>query len=489
VGVIKRQGIKNIFITYIGVVIGAISAIFIQPAFLTSTELGFTRNLYNFSFLLSIALPVGLPNIILRFFPQYKEGKEIKKYFLGFILFYLLISSLVSTGLFLIFKNQIVGLYKTESSLFISYFLCVVPYALIIAFNSSLTAYSQAVFKSTVPSFLNDVVSRMLVIIITVLYFYRLIPFDYYVLFLLLIYLLVSVILMFYLNQFNLISFKIKANVIKSIPLRRVIPYGLTLCIISFTSYGLKSIDAIVLGVSSLSNVAVYSTAVFLAMFIEVPLGSIERISHSKIAESYSKGNFSEMEKIYSESVKYLLVFGGFIFIGINACSKFVFQFLPEEYSQAVHLVMILSFGCLVNVATGINNAIIFYTNYFKGGGVLLVLAFALTLILDVSFIPQYGMTAAAVITAAVAIIYNVAKFLIIYNGFGFQPYSFQSVKIAFIIAVCFVIALLLPQFTKNAVLNIVLNGILVSTIYTFLIYRIEVIPEIFASVKSKLFK
>lgn len=488
-GVIKRQGIKNIFITYVGVIIGAVSAIFLQPAFLTSTELGFTRNLYNFSFLLSIALPLGLPNIILRFFPQYKEGNDLKKYFFGFILFYFLIASIASLSVFLIFKTSIVELYKTDSELFISYFFCVIPYSLIIALNSSITCYSQAVFKSTVPSFLNDVFSRVLVVLITVLYYYKIISFDQYVIFFVLIYFLVTIILVMYLKQFDLISFKIKRSVINQIEFKKVASYGLILCVISFTSYGLKSIDAIFLGISSLSNVAVYSTAVFLAMFIEVPLGSIERISHSKIADNFSKGNYSEMEKIYSESVKYLLIFGGFIFLGINACSKYIFEFLPEEYSQSIHLVMILSIGCLVNVSTGVNNAILFYTNHFKMGGVLLVLAFTLTVILDVLFIPSYGMTAAAIITATVSVVYNVAKFLMIYKEFGFQPYNIKSLKIVVIILLGFVITLFLPSLSHMTVINILINGSIISLLYIYLIYRINVIPEIFESIKTKFVK
>jgi O-antigen/teichoic acid export membrane protein len=489
VGVIKRQGIKNIVITYVGVIIGAISAIFLQPAFLSSTELGFTRNLYNFSFLLSIALPLGLPNIILRFFPQYKEGNDLKKYFFGFILFYFLIASVFSLSIFLIFKTSIIELYKTDSELFVSYFFCVIPYALIIALNSSVTCYSQAVFKSTVPSFLNDVFSRVLVVLITVLYYYKWISFNQYVLFFVLIYFLVTLILIAYLMQYDLISFRIKKSVITQIEFKKALSYGLILCVISFTSYGLKSIDAIFLGLSSLSNVAVYSTAVFLAMFIEVPLGSIERISHSKIAENFSTGNYSEMEKIYSESVKYLLIFGGLIFLGINACSKYIFEFLPEEYSQSVHLVMILSFGCLVNVSTGVNNAILFYTNHFKMGGILLVLAFTLTVVLDLLFIPSYGMTAAAIVTASVSIIYNLAKFLMIYKEFGFQPYNRKSLKISVIIFICFVIVWFLPNFSHVTVINILINGSIISLIYIYSIYKINVIPEIFDSVKARFIK
>ena len=72
-GVIKRQGIKNLFITYFGVIIGAISTLYIQPELLSIDELGFTRNLYNFSFLLSLFIPLGLPRNV--------QGLHLRIYF------------------------------------------------------------------------------------------------------------------------------------------------------------------------------------------------------------------------------------------------------------------------------------------------------------------------------------------------------------------------------------------------------------------------
>lgn len=484
-GVIKRQGIKNTIIIYTGVMIGAISVILIQPYFLTSTEVGFTRNLYNFSFLLSLAMPLGLPNIIMRFFPAYKH-ENIGRHFFGFILLYFVIAGLLTSLIFLLFKKSIVDLYHADSELFINYFYCVIPYSLIIAFTSSITNFSQAAYKSTVPSFLMDVCSRLCVILITVLYYYRLISFDAYVFCYVSIYALVSLIIIFYLHHFNLISFRITKQDLKAIDFGKAIPYGLMSCVVGFTAYGLKSIDAIFLGMTSLSNVAVYSTAVFLALFIEVPLSSVERISHTRIAENFATGNLKEIDKIYSESVKYLMVFGGLIFLGMNACSRYIFEALPPEYSAAVNLVLILSFGSLVNISTGVNNAILFYSSYFKTGAIILVISFLAAVALDAWLIPQYGNMAAALITAGVAILFNVSKYIVIYRIFGFQPYTKSSFKIAALIGVGFGILLVLPSFTKFSVLNIVINGGLISAFYIFCIYRMKIIPEIFDMVKSR---
>ena len=488
-GVIKRQGIKNVFITYLGVIVGAISTLYIQPELLSIDELGFTRNLYNFSFLLSLAIPLGLPSIILKFYPEFKQKETLKDYILGFILIYFFVASIITISLFFIFKQYILQLYTTESHLFITYFFCVIPLTLIIALNSCITSFSQAVYKSTVPSFLNDVFSRLIVVLITILYYYKLISFNQYVTIYVLIYFIVTIIQITYLSSYGLISFKLKFSFFKNIDLKKVVYYGFFLCIISFASFGLRSIDSIFLGFYSLSNVAIYTTAAFLAMFIEVPLGAIDRISQSKIAESFLKNHTDEVAKIYSESVKYLLVLGGFLFLGINACSKYVFEFLPPEYSSSLHLVLILSFGSLVNVATGINSSILFFSHHYKKGCLLLFSIFLLTVVLDMLFIPTYGLEGAAIITASVSVIFNLSKFLFIYYKFHFQPYTLNSLKIVSVIIVGFVIVWFMPTFTKYSILNIIINGGLISLFYITCIYKLNIIPEIFTMLKSKISK
>ncbi len=486
-GIIKRQGIKNAIITYVGVLIGAFSVIFLQPSFLTSTELGFTRNLYNFSYLLGLALPLGLPNIVVRFYPVYKDNASIGKYFFGFTTIYFLITSLITLGVFFIFRSQISALYEKDSELFVAYFFCVIPYSLIIGFSTCVTSLSHAAYKSTVPSFLNDVFSRLCVILITVLYYYRFISFDVYVLLYVLIYAAVSVILIIYLRQFGLISFKINWRGMKQLDYKQMIPYGLMSSIVAFTAFGFRNVDALFLGMSSLSNVAVYSTAVFLALFIEVPLSSVERISHSQIANNFANGNTREVAKIYSESVKYLLVAGGFIFLGMNACAKFVFEFLPAEYLASVHLVLILSFAALVNISTGVNNAILFYSNHFRTGTLILIGAFVTALILDAWLIPAYGMTAAALITAGVSIGFNFSKYFFIYKLFGFQPYNRNSLKIAAVITVGFCLVLFLPSLTDSALANIFINGSIISVLYITAVYKMKIVPEIFETLLSRI--
>lgn len=490
-GVIKRQGIKNTIITYTGILIGAINIIFIQPKLLTPEELGLTRLLYDFAYLIGLAVPLGLPNIIVKFFPFFKDKDNKHNGFAGFVLLVFFIGFIISAICLLIFKPGITGYYQEKAKLFVDYFIFIIPFTFIVSSITITTAYCQALFKSTIPSFLNDICLRLGTIVITIMYFNKWISLDSYVYFFIGLYAIELLIIIGYIFLVDRISFIPNKEILKSYPVKKMMRFGLLLCLASFASIALRKIDALFLGTTSLGLVAVYTTAVFIASFIEVPLGALERISHTKIADNFAKNNFNEIEKIYKDSVKYLLIIGGLLFIGINACTKYVYQIgqLPDTYMQCLDVVYIVSIGALINISTGINSAIMFYSKYYVLGTVLLVITLIITVILNLILIPVYGIYGAAIASASGSLIYNFVKFMFIYNKFKFQPYTSNSLIIFGIIVICSVLTYVLPEFSSKAFVNLLIKGSVLTLIYTGAIYQFKLAPEIFDMIKSKIKK
>ncbi len=490
-GVIKRQGIKNTIITYIGILIGAINIIFIQPKLLTPEELGLTRLLYEFSYMIGIAIPLGLPNIIAKYFPFYKDSEKKHNGFAGFILVVFFVGFIISSLCLLIFKPGIVGYYIEKSKLFVDYFSFIIPFTFIVAAITVTTAYCQSLFKSTIPSFLNDICLRLGTILITILYFNKLISLDTYVYFFMGLYAIELIIIVGYILLIDKISFIPDKKIFKQYSSSKMLKFGLLLCLASFSSIGLRKVDALFLGTTSLGLVAVYTTAIFIASFIEVPLGALERISHTKIADNFAKENFLEIEKIYKDSVKYLLLIGGLLFLGINACTKYVYQIghLPAEYIQCIDVVYIVGIGALINISTGVNSAIVFYSKHYILGTIFLVITFAITVVLNLLLIPIYGIYGAAIASASASFIFNFVKFFFIYQKFKFQPYTLKSLYIMLLIICCSVITYFLPEINSNSFINLIYKGGVVSLLYIITVYQLKLAPELFNMIKLKLIK
>ena len=490
-GVIKRQGIKNTIITYIGILIGAINIIFIQPKLLTPEELGLTRLLYDFAYIIGLAVPLGLPNIIVKFFPFFKDRNLKHNGFAGIILIVFLVGFIISAASLLFFKPAITSYYIDKASLFVHYFSFIIPFTFIVSAITITTAYCQALFKSTIPSFLNDICLRLGTIVITIMYFNKWITLDYYVYLFIGLYAIELLVIVGYIVFVDTISFKPNKVVLKEHSVKKMMKFGLLLCLASFASIALRKVDVLFLGTSSLELVAVYTTAIFIASFIEVPLGALERISHTKIADNFAKENFTEIEKIYKDSVKYLLIIGGLLFIGINTCTQYVYQIghLPDVYLQCIDVVYIVSIAALINISTGINSAIMFYSKHYVLGTILLVGTLLVTILLNIILIPKYGIYGAAIASASGSLIYNFSKFSFIYYKFKFQPYTIKSMVILVIILISTFIGYVLPNLSSNAIINVLIKGSIVSIVYIGSIYQFKLSPEIFDMVKSKLIK
>lgn len=469
--------------------IGVVNVVFVQPRFLQEEELGLTRLLYGCAYLIGLLIPLGGPNIVVKYFPYFRNKQNGNNGFISFILLLFLAGFIISLIFLLALKPAIIVHYTDDSALFADYFLSLIPFSLITSGILIATAYCHSLFKSTIPSFLNDICVRLGVLLITVFYFNRWINFEQYVYSFVGVYALQLLALIAFLLFMDKISFVRDRELFSKYPAPKMIRFGLLMCAASFASMSIRTVDLVFLGSYSLKMVGIYTTAVFIASFIEVPLGAIERISHTKISDNFSKGNLTENEKIYKESVKYLLLLGGLLFIGINACTKYIYQIgkLPESYVEYIDVVYIISFGALVNISTGINSSFLLYSKHYILGTLILFLMMIVNLILNFTLIPVYGIYGAAFSSVLSIALFNLIKFVFIYNKFKFQPYTLKSLWLLCIILICTGIAHVLPEFNENPFLNLFYKGGTVSLLYLLIVYYFNLAPGVFDSMKSRM--
>ena len=92
-GIIQRQSIKQSFLHFVGIAIGAISVIFIYPR--DETIYGFIRFMLDASVLLSSMIFVGTQATAIKFFPFFQDKKNGHNGFLTLLLKYALLSHLI----------------------------------------------------------------------------------------------------------------------------------------------------------------------------------------------------------------------------------------------------------------------------------------------------------------------------------------------------------------------------------------------------------
>lgn len=478
-GVIKRQGIKNTVSTYLGIVLGFVNLLIVQPYFLTKEEIGLTRILYSFSLVIAVFVPLGIGNVTTRYFPLFKDETNRHHGYLGFMLLFPVAGYFLSAFLIWLFRDFIIAQYITESPLFTEFFNYVFPMIFFVSLISVLNVYCFSNFKSTIPSYLNDIGIRLMTIVVVSMYYLKWINLDEFIACFTGIYGIQLLFLASYILYFDRPGLKINWPVFRERNFYKLIRYGMLLWFAGVASIGLKYFDSLMLGkYMALSFVGIYSVVAFIPTVIEAPLNAFERIASPKIAFAWNANDMNQIREIYNKSSLYMFMLGGFLFLNINLNITDLLTFLPAGFEQGIPVVYILSISTLFNMATGLNAAILFNSDQYRYGALFLVLLAGFAIALQMVFIPIYGLTGAALATATASLLYNSMLLFYVYKKFRLQPFATSNLKIALLVLLVCILFLFLPDI-ENKYLNIIYHSIIASSIYFIAVYKMNIVPEL----------
>jgi O-antigen/teichoic acid export membrane protein len=478
-GIIQRQGIRNAVITYSGIIIGFVNLIIIQPRFLTPEELGLTRVLFSFSALISSFLPLGIQNITLKYFPYFKDPAKKHSGYFGFMLLFPVIGFLFVSGVMLILKNFIIGIYIVNSKLFTDYFDYVFPMILCLSFTQVLTTYSSTLFRTTIPSFINDIVVRIFSIVVVSLYFIKVVSLDRFVFLFVMIYVLQFVLMLLYVLSIDSPSLRMDKEKFSRGEVFTMLRFGLLMSLATVSALGLKYLDVIMLSkFLPLHFAGIYSVAVFIPALIDAPLAALDRITYAKIADAWAKNNLAEIKEIYTKSSRYLFMIGGLLFLGINLNTNSLMKLLPADYSAGITVILIISISSLFNLATGVNDSILYNSAKWISGFYMLLVLLSLAFLLNLFLIPVLGMNGAALATAISSLAFNSMKFFFIRKNFSLQPFEVKTLKILMVIVFTGLAVYLIPPMI-SPLADIMLRSGIITLLYTGLTYFIKIAPEL----------
>lgn len=470
-GVIQKQGIQSALITYCGIGIGFISLLVVQPALLKPEEIGLTRILYSFSFLVSTLLPLSIGNITTRFFPRFRNDAKGHHGFFGLILIWLGLGCMLFLPLLWAFRTFFIELYSEQSALFSEYFLLVFPFSITIALISATSNYLYSCFKPILPAFNQEIAIRLLFLILISLYSLNFIDLRAFVFGYLFTYILQLLVLIIYAKIKKQISIRLDTKKISQVDILEMIRYGWIIFLASIASMAIRLTDVVVLGrFVNLSLTGVYAIAAFVPTFIEAPLNALDKVANARIAHSWAHNDRENIREIYCKSSRYLFLIGGILFLLVTLNAPHLFRWLPSIYTAGIPVITILSISALFNLATGSNTAIIFTSEKFQFGAISLVLIAVINLILLILLIPELGLQGAAWATCISSFLYNIFKYLYILVRFKLQPFDRRTLYIAGAILATYGAGNLLPVI-GNIWLDLIVTSLVVVSCYTLLIW------------------
>ena len=470
-GSIQKQAIQNTIISYSGVVIGFVNTLVLQPKMLSAEELGLTRILYSISVLIAMLFPLGLNAFSIKYFPKFRNPENGHNGYFGLLLRIALMGFVIISILVFLLKGTILAKYQ-NSPLFIEYFSCIFPMSLFIGLITVLNVYSSCLFKTSFPSFLNEVFIRLFTMVIVSLYFLKMISFSVFIILFTASFGVQLVFLLIYFLKVDTISLRVNWKFVKTFEIKKTINYVILLSLAALASMAIRNnIDTLFIGsYLNLEQVAIYSVAFLIASMIEVPAGALAKIADPKISDAITRNDHKLIKEVYYKSTRLMMIMGGILFIGICINIKDLLTFLPVKYQAGANVVIIISISALSNMATGMNSSIIFYSEKYKQGSVMLIGMIILSVMLNMMLIPVWGIEGAAVATGTSLLLSNVFKTLIIYRGYKLQPFGGYIFIVLALIGACIGVNYLLPEI-HNKIFDMIFHSAVVTLIYASGIY------------------
>lgn len=473
-GIVQSQSIKNTIITFLGFGIGAVNALFFYTNFLGKLHYGIVATVLSGANILMPLMAFGAQNTMMRFFSSYKTEKE-REEFLTFMLYLPLVFIIPISLVFYFFYDEIAHSWIKENPTLKPFFWLIPVVGLFMAYFEVFYAWAKVHMQSVIGNFISEVLVRSVVMVLLICVHFNWLAKDTFVYCVALAYFAQLVAMKLYAISIKMPVWRIAipANV------KEIIYYSLFIIVSGGIAVMLIDFDKVMIPqYLSVDQNALYAVAIFISTVIAVPSRAMTQIVAPITARFMVENKNDELNELYQKSAINLQAIGGFIMILIFVNIKEMYHLIPKDYSGGIWVVFMIGLSKFYDVLLGNNNSIIINTKYYRTVLLFGIATVVLMIVLNMIFIPLYGIEGAALATLITVACYNTVKLFFVVKKMNLFPFTKKTLYSLLIIALCFIL-FYFWDFPFHSVVNILLKSILLSALYLYLNYRFTISQEI----------
>ena len=480
-GIIVRQSIKGSFVNYVGAFIGFLTTFYILTKYLTAEEIGLTRVLIEAAMLVAALAQLGTTNSIVRYFPYFKNKEKKHHGFFGFSVLISFVGAVVFCTLYVLLRQPIVLFFSQNSARFIEYFYYVIPLAVFFIYIGVFETYSSVLQRIVVPRFVREVGIRVMAVAVYLLWAFRVVSFDTFILLFVLIYGIAAIMNLVYVLALKEYSFRPDFSVVKK-PLRKNFFYYTAFLFAAALGGTITAkIDTfMVSSLLGLEQTGIFTIAYFMAAIIDIPYRSLNMIS-MPIASAHIKNKaYNEVQHLYKKVSLNQLIAGSLLFVLIWINIDSIFQILPngDKYESGKYVVLFIALSRLVDSGFNFGLSILSLSKYYYYYLFFIFFLSGLGVFTNWFFIPIYGISGAALATFISFTIYNALVMLIVYKKMKISPFSLSQLKLAFVILGLLGINMLIPAF-DNPIVDGVIRSLTILFIGGFAVIKLKLSEDV----------
>ena len=402
VGVIAKQSIRGTIVTYLGIAVGVFTTFFVLTRFLTTEEIGLARVLIDAATLFIGLAQLGTYASVIRFYPYFKEKESEEDHgfffwamvvpFVGFVLFALIYWAC---------RVPLGAWFGDKSPLFVEYYYFVLPLAFFMLYQTICESTCNVLMHIVVPRAVRELVVRVGLLAIYLLYAFRVISIDGLVIGICINYAVAAVINLCYFFSLHTIRLRpdwafLREN--KGL-VRRYLVYTGFLLLSAVTTVLAPTLSSFfVTAKMGLSNTGIFAIATYMAVMVSVPNRSVSAIASPQLAQAIKEQNREECSFLVRQVTRNMLLIGGFILLAIWLNIDLIFHILPNgaTYATAKNVVLILGVSQLILGTFTICLTALNYSRYYAFSLIWSLILTVSAIMLNNYLVPRYGMEGAA---------------------------------------------------------------------------------------------
>jgi len=469
-GVILRQGFKHSLITLISTLVGMVNVLFLYTTFLSKEEFGLYQYLISTALFITTFVTFGFGSVSINYFPLFRKRAEKDN---GFLFLLLAIPTIIFSLFALIcylLQSNIYGFYvdHPDADLLLQYLPYILPLVFFFVLNTLLTSYISNFKRIVVPELLNNLLLKLMIPVFAAMYYFDYINFSTFIYGIIAAYFTAHLGLLVYLWSLGELQLKPKLSYLDKDTLKNINQYALYSVLSGMGSFLATKIDVFMVGtLIDMKNTAIFTVALYISTVISIPLRSTFNITSPIIASSFRNGDLANVRKLYRKTSLNLLIVGVLILLGIWTSIDYLFELIPngETYKSGKSIILILGFAKLVDMATGINTHIIIYSRFYKFNFYLSLVLAIINVVLNLIFIPLFGIIGVALATFSSIVIFNLLKVAIVWRKLNMNPFSWSMLWVLVLGLTICLSTYFLPK-TVYPLANIIIASLYIGIVY-----------------------
>lgn len=481
-GIVTNQSFKNTITTYLGFAIGALNTLYLYVFFISDMHYGLISFMLSTASIMMPLMAFGVHNTIVKFYSTFKTKNTLNS-FLTLMLF-LPLALIIPTGLIgLVAYDAIANMLSQKNAIIGDYIWHIYLAAIAMAYFEVFFAWSKTQMQTVFGNFLKEVFQRVGVMGLLFCVFFEWISVDTYIAGVIGVYGIRMLIMMFY-------AFSIRLPVFKFNRIDRLAPilkYTFLIIIAGSIATVILDIDSFMLGMYiSIEKVAYYGVAIYIATVIVVPSRSMQQILQPLTAQYLNAKNKVALKDLYVRSSQTLFIIGGLIFLLIVLNINSLYETIPPQFSGGLIVVFLVSMAKLYDCLMGCNNVVLFNSDYYRIVLLFGVILTILTVVLNIIFIPKFGINGSAFATFLAVAVYNTIKIYFVKRKFDMMPFTMDTGKVMLLL-IAMVSLFYFWDFPFHPLVNIALKSALIACVYVILIFKMKVSDDISGMIRKYL--